>query len=147
MASYFTCAAARHARKEAQKEANQLFRNLRRKCPKREEAVRVIYPRRFPLGECIVAVLAPIDIESMQIFGKFCRAHAHYRYPPVVTSDGYGRWLRLVWRFPEVSCHDATKLLQIAVKIAKWAEEMFARKAIVYPEDGIVATRIKLSLE
>ena len=133
---------------QAQREAWQLFRNLRRRCnPQKEEAVRIIFPQRFPSGKGIVAALVPIDSETIQMVGNVARAHRNYHYPPVLINSGGERRLRLIWRFPGVCSCDGRTLLQIATGIAAWAEDLFARKAIVSPDGGLVATRLKLRIE
>lgn len=133
---------------QARREAWRLFRDLRRRCnPQKEEAIRIVFPQRFPVGKGIVAALVPIDAETIQMVGNIARAHRGYHYPPALINSGGERRLRLIWRFPGVCSCDSRTLLQIATGIAAWAEDLFARKAIVFPDDGLVATRLRLRIE
>lgn len=150
MKSYFTAVAARNSRQEAaRQEAERLFESLRpKRCAETGDPIKVIFPRRFPAGGFIVAALIPVDTESIQTFSQISAAHARYHFPPVIinTADD-GRRLRLIWRFREEVPGDNSKLLEIATAIARWAKDIFNRKAIVCPGDGVVAMRIKLSVE
>ena len=133
---------------QARKEMELLFLNLRDKRRRVSEGpVKIIYPKRFHPGHFIIAALVPIDTETIHVVGSLCRAHKDYHYPPVIINSGGERRLRLIWRFPEVSARNGSELLQLARDIAKWAEDLFNRKAIVFPDSGIVATRLRLCIE
>lgn len=134
--------------RKARKEANRLFRSLRLPVTSRKEAIRIIYPQRFPRGEGIIAMLVPTgDGESLAKLNALSRAHVGYHYPPVIiNSDGEQR-VRIIWRFPKVCSCDGLKLFQLALIIAKWAEDLFVRKAIICPDGGLVAMRIRLCIE
>lgn len=134
--------------RKARKEANRLFRSLRLPVTSRKEAIRIIYPQRFPRGEGIIAMLVPTgDGESLAKLNALSRAHVGYHYPPVIiNSDGEQR-VRIIWRFPKVCSCDGLKLFQLALIIAKWAEDLFVRKAIICPDGGLVAMRTRLCIE
>ena len=133
-------------RQRAKEEAERLFRALRRN-HRKEEPVRVIYPKRFHPGHFIIGVLIPIDDEPMRLSGLLSRAHAGYHYPPAIINSGGERRLRLIWRFPRVNPGDDGQLYRLASAIAAWAEDLLGRRAIIFPDSGIVATRAKLRIE
>lgn len=133
--------------RQARKEANRLFRNLRLPVMARKEAIRIIYPQRFPRGEGIIAMLVPTgDGESLAKLNALSRAHAGYHCPPAIINNGGDQRIRIVWRFPKVCSCDGLKLFQLALIIAKWAEDLFGRKAIICPDGGLVAMRIRLRI-
>lgn len=139
--------AAQRSRR-ARQAAEQLFAALRGvQIPRKDAAVRVLYPTRFPVGKFIIAALVPIDETSKREFRLMLEAHRQYRHPPAVISDAYGRQLRLVWRFSELRPDEPLRLLELATFIARWAQDTFGRQAVVSPTGGLMATHEMISLE
>lgn len=133
---------AQRARR-AKQEAERLFWSLRR--VDAGDAIRVIYPRCFPRGECFIAALVPIDCETVRKVNDVSLVHMKYRYQPRITNGAHGRRLRLMWRFKEilpdtVPKGDEITPLQAANEIARWIEEVFDRRAIVCSVKGLFAS-------
>lgn len=130
---------------EARRKTERLFLQLRGKnFPLEEGAIKVHYVQRFPPGQCLVAVVIPINHERLGTIIDVCRAHQRYYYPPVLLRNGGKRFLRLIYRFTHIRPNEQGLLLMNARKLAEWAEELFGLPTIVSPLGGFVGARWRL---
>jgi len=131
----------------ARREAELLFFRLLNQRPdtNREGGlIHIIYPERFRKGTCLISALIPLGGMTVRDVARITEAHKGYYYAPVILNTKDGVFLRLIWRFQQISGKERAKLLKNAKDLARWTERIFHRQAVLFPASGSIGVRIKL---
>ena len=133
----------------ALREARELFGRLGVKTtlphPSDTGPIRIVYPRRFPNNEFVIAVVIPIDGENIHEVSVLAKKRDEYHCSPAIINVESGRCLRLMWQIAGVRVKDEEVLLRHARELASQMKRTFPlREVIVCPIPGIVGLRFML---
>ena len=120
----------------ARHETEQLLRRLLGRTPPRDEGlmIEVTYPRRFPTGKGVIAVIIPLQHLTVGMVRRLCEANSKSHYPPVISSDR----IRIIFRFPKIQSGDEEALREKAHVLARWSEGFVGTRAVVSSRGGLI---------
>ena len=113
---------------------------------KNEPVIKILYPRRFGRGKCILGALVPINKRSDPVILRVMKAQRECDYPSIITSGGGGRYLRIVHRLPDVRSDDQERISKCIKMFAGWASQLFDMRTVLFPIDGFIEAKQRLRM-
>lgn len=130
--------------------AEQSFRVHKRSIATDAGYVRVHPIRNFPPKKAVVVVVAPLAGKKLGKISEICRGYnrdyPHSQYPPMFKSLGYGKVIRFVFSYPEITTSEYGRVQQEAASCARWAQAAFGIRAVILPIHGHIVARLRFEI-